>query len=127
MSFIFSRSDDKLAVLFYLLRHVIETGQQTIIFAATKHHIEYLKELLTRANFECSYLYSSLDSVARKQQIEIFRQKKTSILLSTDLAARGVDIPLLDVTINFHFPAKAKLFIHRVGKWKDFVWGEGRF
>ena len=38
------------------------------------------------------------------------------VMIVTDLAARGIDIPLLDNVINYHFPAKAKLFVHRVGK-----------
>ena len=45
-----------------------------------------------------------------------FRAKKTSVLIVTDLAARGIDIPLLNNVVNYHFPAKPKLFVHRVGK-----------
>lgn len=37
-------------------------------------------------------------------------------MITTDVAARGIDIPLLDNVINYNFPAKAKLFVHRVGK-----------
>lgn len=72
-------------------------------------------QILTEAGYECSYSYSALDPVARKQNIERFRSKQTSLLLVTDLAARGIDVPMLDHVINYNFPAKAKLFLHRVG------------
>ena len=39
-------------------------------------------------------------------------------MITTDVAARGIDIPLLDNVINYNFPAKAKLFVHRVGKFE---------
>lgn len=65
---------------------------------------------------ECSHIYSSLDQTARKINIGKFTHGKCSVLIVTDLAARGIDIPLLDNVINYSFPAKAKLFLHRVGE-----------
>lgn len=55
-------------------------------------------------------------------QVARFRTGRTSVLLVTDVAARGIDIPLLDNVVNFNFPAKPKLFVHRVGqcRWAQF-------
>lgn len=64
---------------------------------------------------ECSYVYSSLDQAARKINISKFRNKKSMILIVTDVAARGLDIPMLDNVVNYSFPSKCKLFVHRVG------------
>lgn len=115
-SYIFSRSEDKLAILLYLLKSVVQKGQLTVIFVATRYHVEYIKEILERANISCSYVYSNLDQAARKINVAKFRTHKVDILIVTDIAARGIDIPHLDNVINFNFPAKPKLFIHRVGR-----------
>ncbi|KAK9391631.1 ATP-dependent RNA helicase DDX54 [Crotalus adamanteus] len=110
------RADDKPALLLHLLRTVVKPQDQTIVFVATKHHTEYLKELLTLQGVNCTNIYSSLDQTARKINIGKFAHGKCSVLIVTDLAARGIDIPLLDNVINYSFPAKAKLFLHRVGR-----------
>lgn len=114
--FIGCRNDDKLAVLLYLLRHVIAEHETTIVFLPTRHHIEYLKEFFEHFNINATYLYSSLDIEARKLNIAKFKTKASKILLVTDLAARGVDIPLLNNVINYNFPSRPKLFVHRVGR-----------
>lgn len=126
LAFFHCRLEDKLALLVHLLENIIKAVkqpgednkllQQTMIFVATKHHVEFARELLTELGYAVSYAYSSLDQAARQINLARFQAKKTSLLIVTDVAARGLDIPKLDNVINFNFPAKAKLFVHRVGR-----------
>ncbi|XP_036908044.1 ATP-dependent RNA helicase DDX54 [Sturnira hondurensis] len=115
-SFFLVREDTKAAVLLYLLRTVVRPQDQTVVFVATKHHAEYLSELLIAQRMSCAHIYSALDQTARKINLAKFTHGKCSTLIVTDLAARGLDIPLLDNVINYSFPAKGKLFLHRVGR-----------
>ncbi|KAJ2397094.1 ATP-dependent RNA helicase dbp10, partial [Coemansia sp. RSA 2559] len=89
---------------------------QTIVFASTKHHVEYLNALLTEAGFAVSHIYGSLDQSMRKIQIARFSSGKTNILIVTDVAARGIDIPILENVVNYDFVDSSKVFIHRVGR-----------
>lgn len=94
----------------------ITAPHQTLVFAATKHHVEYLTNLLSTAGYAVSHIYGSLDQTARSQQMEQFRRGHSSILVVTDVAARGIDIPVLENVVNYDFPQGARVFVHRVGR-----------
>lgn len=89
---------------------------QTLIFVATKHHVEFVMNLLTTAGYAVSHIYGSLDQTARTYQMDQFRRGVTSILVVTDVAARGIDIPVLENVVNYDFPQGARVFVHRVGR-----------
>ena len=91
-------------------------AHQTLIFAATKHHVEYLLNLLTLSGYAASHIYGTLDQSARTHQMELFRSGQTNILIVTDVAARGIDIPVLGNVVNYDFPQGARVFVHRVGR-----------
>ena len=92
------------------------TEHSTIIFAATKHHVDYIANLLRLSGFAVSHAYGSLDQTARNIQVEDFRTGMTNILVVTDVAARGIDIPVLANVVNYDFPPQPKIFVHRVGR-----------
>lgn len=89
---------------------------QTLVFVATKHHVEYITNLLTAAGYATSFIYGTLDQAARSQQMDNFRHGLTSVLVVTDVAARGIDIPVLENVVNYDFPPGSRIFIHRVGR-----------
>ncbi|KAL4246031.1 DEAD box helicase family protein [Abortiporus biennis] len=95
---------------------VVTSPHQTLVFAATKHHVEYLTNLLTVAGYAVSHIYGSLDQAARTSQLERFRRGYTNVLVVTDVAARGLDIPVLENVVNYDFPQGARVFVHRVGR-----------
>ncbi|XP_022749200.1 putative DEAD-box ATP-dependent RNA helicase 29 [Durio zibethinus] len=110
------RQEEKHAALLYLARDHISSDQQTLIFVSTKHHVEFLNILFREEGIEPSVCYGDMDQDARKINISKFRSRKTMLLVVTDVAARGIDIPLLDNVINWDFPPKPKIFVHRVGR-----------
>ncbi|KAG7192575.1 ATP-dependent RNA helicase dbp10 [Scheffersomyces spartinae] len=96
--------------------NVLPSPYSTIVFVPTKHHVEYITALLKDAGYLVSYIYGTLDQHARKSQLYQFRAGLTNVLVVTDVAARGIDIPVLAYVINFSLPASSKIFIHRVGR-----------
>lgn len=116
LTFFTLRQEEKHAAILYLIRELISSDEQTLIFVATQYHLEFLSILLRDEGIDSSVCYGKMDQDARKIHISKFRARKTMLLIVTDVAARGIDIPLLDNVINFDFPSKPKLFVHRVGR-----------
>ncbi|CAD7928893.1 unnamed protein product [Amoebophrya sp. A120] len=89
-----------------------------VFFVATRHHVEFFASLFKRAGGgikNVCVVYGNMDQAARNEQVSKFH-KHRGVLITTDVAARGIDIPLLDSVINYDFPASAKLFVHRAGR-----------
>ncbi len=80
------------------------------------HHVEYLTTLLRLHNLHATQIYGAMDQEARQAALSSFRRGVTPILVVTDVAARGIDVPLIDVVIHHSFPPSAKLFVHRSGR-----------
>ncbi|ETN66933.1 DEAD box ATP-dependent RNA helicase [Anopheles darlingi] len=116
LKYVYCRPAERYAALLVLLRETIPRTAQTVIFAGTQHHVELVSLILTKAGIPNSHVYSALDASARKINTAKFTMRKVNVLVVTDIAARGLDIPSLDYVINLHFPGKPKLFIHRVGR-----------
>jgi len=88
----------------------------TLIFTATRHHCEYITLLLNTSGLSATQIYGNMDNSARQHNLSSFQSGRCPILVVTDVAARGIDIPLIDHVIHYAFPPSAKLFIHRSGR-----------
>jgi ATP-dependent RNA helicase DDX54/DBP10 len=116
MYFFNVKHEEKHGALLYLLCNQIPQEEQTVIFVSTKHHVEFIQELLVKNGLNSTFIYGSLDQAARKIHLARFKHDKCKILVVTDVAARGIDIPMLDNVINYDFPSSSKVFVHRVGR-----------
>jgi ATP-dependent RNA helicase DDX54/DBP10 len=124
IAFVTCRSADKDAALLHVLGHIqrdqleneVNRTGLTLIFAATRHHVEYISTLLAASGIDSTLIYGTLDQEARKANLAAFRSGKKSVLVVTDVAARGIDVPLIDHVIHYAFPPNAKLFVHRSGR-----------
>lgn len=115
LEFFMVRGEDKDAVTLHLLKQ-FKPDELIIIFVATRHHVEYLEYLLSVLKVKCIGLFGAMDHEARKKALGMFTGKKRNVLVTTDVTARGIDIPSLDYVVHYDFPPTPKLFIHRSGR-----------
>jgi len=114
--FLYVREDEKIACLLFLLRRVLAKEENAVVFVATRHHVEFFSLLLAKAGISTASVYGSMDQTARVSAVTSFRKGYSKVLVVTDVAARGLDIPMLDTVIHFDCPASSKLFVHRAGR-----------
>lgn len=128
LKFYYVRADDKTAALLWWLAEHKPQRATVLIFCATAHHVAFLAELINASNqamssktkrggrIGCVQVYGGLTQTERDESLKAFSNGKATVLLATDVAARGLDIKALDYVINFDFPCSAKLFVHRTGR-----------
>ena len=78
--------------------------------------VEMIAGFLKFNDLNCVSCFGSMEQHFRKKHISLFRRKLAPIMVVTDLAARGLDIPLLDYVVNFQMSTTVKAFVHRVGR-----------
>ncbi|GAA5869868.1 hypothetical protein JCM16303_001824 [Sporobolomyces ruberrimus] len=100
------------------LVHLIHTlaGQTTIIFVRTVMDAQRLSILLRLLSFPAVPLHGQLSQSARLGALNKFKSGGRSILVATDVASRGLDIPSVDLVVNYDIPTNSKDYIHRVGR-----------
>lgn len=104
----------KLKALFNLLCMLGE--QKILIFCNHRDAVDHISELLDNRDLIHDIFHGGLEQRDRELSILKFRNNSNRILLTTDLAARGLDIPEIDVIIHYQLPSKEDAFIHRNGR-----------
>lgn len=112
--YVSSPQKDKLETLADLL---LSVGNQTsIVFVGFRESVERVAKFLRERGFVASSLHGGLEQRHRERELFRFVAGSTNILVSTDLAARGLDIQALDNVIHYHLPLNEQAFIHRNGR-----------
>lgn len=97
------------------LYNLVSTSQ-TIIFCNTIRKVEWLEQNLKQNNFPITVIHSNMTQVERDNVVKEFRDGKTRLLLTTDLLSRGIDIPQVNMVINYDLPPNKETYVHRIGR-----------
>ena len=89
---------------------------QVLVFTRTKHGANKLTEKLIKAGISAAAIHGNKSQGARTKALKNFKDNSIKILVATDIAARGLDIPLLPHVINFELPNVPEDYIHRIGR-----------
>lgn len=101
--------------LLYLLRNRYKETN-TLIFVNHVKQCDFLYNLCKLFEIKVSHLHSKMTQKNRREDLQKFKGSMTNILISTDLASRGLDIKQCDLVINFDIPLSSLTFIHRAGR-----------
>ena len=89
---------------------------QALVFTRTKHRANRVAEKLERAGISAQRIHGNRSQTARTEALEGFKSGKYKVLVATDIASRGIDVPALGHVINFDVPVSAEDYVHRAGR-----------
>jgi ATP-dependent RNA helicase RhlE len=101
-----------------LLTHVLKqtSGAQALVFCKTKHGSNRVGQYLERAGIGAAVIHGNKSQGARTKALGDFKAGRVAVLVATDIAARGLDIPQLPLVVNFDLPLVPEDYIHRAGR-----------
>lgn len=101
-----------------LITKLIDDGnwRQVLIFTRTKHRANRLSEKLEKSGISSAAIHGNKSQGARTSALAGFKDGRVRVLVATDIAARGLDIPLLPHVVNFELPNIAEDYVHRIGR-----------
>jgi ATP-dependent RNA helicase DeaD len=100
------------------LRRIIDSAESFygLVFCATKAGTDELNRRLVESGYPAEAIHGDLTQEARERTLRRFRSKQTTILVATDVAARGLDIERLTHVINWDLPGDREIYVHRIGR-----------
>ncbi len=93
-----------------------DSRRQTLVFARTKHGSDKLARYLEASGLRCAVIHGNKSQGARTKALASFKNGRATIMVATDIAARGIDIDQLPTVINFDLPMVAEDYVHRIGR-----------
>lgn len=100
-----------------LLKEIlVEQAERSIIFVKTRERLAELRAKLESAQIACSWIQGEMPQDRRNNAIRRFKEGEVNVLLATDVAARGIDLPDISHVINYDLPRTADVYLHRIGR-----------
>jgi len=99
-----------------LLRLLGEERGQTLVFTRTKHRADRVARAVVAAGHRATRLHADRSMTQRREALDGFRNGRYRVLIATDIAARGIDVPGIAHVVNFDLPHTAEDYIHRIGR-----------
>lgn len=110
----FVNKEDKRKLLYHLIRN--EGLKQLLVFTRTKHGADNVVKALKKNGVNAEAIHGDKSQSARQRVLEAFKKNEISVLVATDIAARGIDIESLPYVLNFDLPNIPETYVHRIGR-----------
>lgn len=111
---IYCKDNDKNQIVLKLVAE--KKFKRAMIFCNTKAKVSSVSDVLTFKKFKAASLSSDLEQKDREANLNKFREKQINILVTTDVAARGLHIEKVDLVINYDIPTRDEFYVHRIGR-----------
>lgn len=110
----FVGKEDKRKLLYHIIRN--DKIENVLVFTRTKHGADNVVKALKKNGVLAEAIHGDKSQSARQRVLDAFKNKEISVLVATDIAARGIDIESLPYVINFDIPNISETYVHRIGR-----------